>query len=198
MARVRLDLNHDGIADFTFKNKFSTGTCHSSGCSYFQRLAVLPVPGNGVVYNFFFGAVAIKPGVVIGPRLAFHGGLESMARLDTLASRGPYGSWLNVSNRYLGVKFNISGETHFGWARLSVAVQLPTQITATLTGYAYETIPNKSIIAGQTKGPDDTTIEEPHASLTAPSPQPATLGTLALGAPGLSIWRREELVSDRQ
>ena len=63
------------------------------------------------------------------------------------------------------------------------------RFSATLTGYAYETIPGKAIIAGATKGPDDA---EPTASLKAPTPAPATLGMLALGAPGLSIWRREE------
>jgi hypothetical protein len=62
-------------------------------------------------------------------------------------------------------------------------------ITATLTGYAYETIPGKLIIAGATKGPDDA---EPAASLNTPIPIPATLGPLAMGAPGLSIWRRKE------
>jgi len=37
-------------------------------------------------------------------------------------------------------------------------------------------------------GPDhDSSIATPVASLTAPSPQPATLGMLALGAPTLSI-----------
>ena len=90
------------------------------------------------------------------------------------------------------------GETHYGWARLSVQVQLPLTITATLTGYAYETIPNTSINAGQV-GPNDTNIESnsiepPHASLTARAPQPATLGILALGAPVLSVWRRERSV----
>jgi hypothetical protein len=100
-----------------------------------------------------------------------------------------------VNSRYLGVKFEIKGQTHFGWARLNVQIQLPLTITATLTGYAYETIANKAITAGQTKGPGnlepDASIEEPDASLTAPSSKPATLGALAAGAPGLSIWRRE-------
>jgi hypothetical protein len=112
------------------------------------------------------------------------------------------GPWTNngkpVKDRYLGLKFNIDKKIHFGWARLNVVFNGYTGFIATLTGYAYETIPNKSIIAGQTKGPDDTTIEEPHGSLTAPSPQSASLGALALGAPGLSVWRREELVSGRQ
>jgi hypothetical protein len=78
--------------------------------------------------------------------------------------------WLvKVKNRYLGVMFKIKGKIHYGWARLSVQVQFPLTITATLTGYAYETIPNKAIIAGKTKGPEDT------------AEQTATRGRLALG-----------------
>jgi hypothetical protein len=65
-------------------------------------------------------------------------------------------------------------------------------IKATLTGYAYESIPNKPIIAGRTKGPDEASFEGPNAALTLPTREPATLAALAMGAPGLSIWRREE------
>jgi hypothetical protein len=63
-----------------------------------------------------------------------------------------------------------------------------------LTGYAYETIPNKSIIAGRTKGTDEVSkVERPLPEVVrASAPRPATLGMLAMGAPGLSIWRREE------
>ena len=32
------------------------------------------------------------------------------------------------------------------WTRLTVRVRVPLQITAALTSYAYETIPDKSII----------------------------------------------------
>jgi hypothetical protein len=107
-----------------------------------------------------------------------------------------------VTNRYLGLKFKIKGKIHFGWARLSVVGR--QRITATLTGYTYETIPGKAIKAGQTKGTaDDPTNSDlgPDASLNSfisDTQQPATLGALAMGAPGLSIWRREEseLVGD--
>jgi hypothetical protein len=42
-----------------------------------------------------------------------------------------------------------------------------------LTGYAYETIPNKAIIAGKIKGPDVVTVQSDTA--------PGSLGRLALG-----------------
>lgn len=71
-------------------------------------------------------------------------------------------------------------------------------ITATLTGYAYETIPGKAIKAGQKKeAAGDSTNDDfgPDASLTNPisdKPQPASLGVLALGAQGVVLWRREQ------
>jgi hypothetical protein len=103
------------------------------------------------------------------------------------------GPWRNVTNRYLGLKFKINGKFHYGWARLSVkAFKGQFKIVATLTGFAYETIPGKAITAGATKGPDDT---EPAASLNSRTPEPVTLGALARGTPALSIWRREESVA---
>jgi hypothetical protein len=43
---------------------------------------------------------------------------------------------------YLGLKFVIKGKTHYGWARLAVSAQRFV-VTATLTRYAYETVPGK-------------------------------------------------------
>jgi len=135
----------------------------------------------------------------IGAKNVWRGGLQNMAvMLGSFGTSGVGGSWVNVKNRYLGVKFDIKGQTHFGWVRLNVQVQIPQIITATLTGYAYETVANQAITAGQTKGTENTNIEQPDAALTTPSPAPATLAALALGTPGLSIWRRKESVGDRQ
>ena len=66
------------------------------------------------------------------------------------------GPWLDVVNHYLGVNFQVNGQTHYGWARLSVLLHCGRgggcTFVVTLTGYAYETIPGKSINAGQTSG----------------------------------------------
>jgi hypothetical protein len=81
------------------------------------------------------------------------------------------GSWLglNKAKRYLGLKIQVRGRTHYGWARFTVVNTKRALVAASLTGYAYETIPNKPIIAGKTKATDDGVD------------QPATLGRLALG-----------------
>lgn len=104
------------------------------------------------------------------------------------------GPWKKAHSRYLGLKFWVKGKIRFGWARLNVNCMYPKAIKATLTGCAYQTIPNKPIIAGKTKGPDEVSVEGANATLTAPTPAPATLGMLAMGSPGLSLWRREESV----
>jgi hypothetical protein len=91
-----------------------------------------------------------------------------------------YGPWMNggkgVKHRYLGLKFKIKGRFHFGWARIMIATTQDL-FTATLTGYAYETIPSKEIVAGKAKGPDVTTVA------------PASLGHLAAGASAIPVWR---------
>jgi hypothetical protein len=97
-----------------------------------------------------------------------------------------------VTNGYLGLKFTVKGKIHYGWARLTVQVLGRAFIKATLTGYAYETIPNKAIIAGRTNGSNDNSVDP--VVLAAPTPQPASLGMLALGAHGVPLWRRKESV----
>jgi hypothetical protein len=86
---------------------------------------------------------------------------------------------VDVQDHYLGLAFTIRGKLHYGWARLNVSVgRRPLRINTKLTGYAYETIPNKPIITGKTKGPDVITLER------------GSLGALAAGATGLQSVAR--------
>jgi hypothetical protein len=64
-----------------------------------------------------------------------------------------------------------------------------TGIGAYASGYAYEDIANKPIIAGPTSGP---VVAPAAAPSTFPRKRLQTLGMLALGADGVPIWRREE------
>jgi hypothetical protein len=198
-SSYRLDLNHDGITDFTLLQTFT----NHSGSGGLNCLFAAVRPGNAVVGTVFghFGssASALSGGVSISRRRKFvsHGRRgEAMVCTDTFFGSATYaqGPWLNVTRRYLGLKFKILGKTHYGWARLNVKTVGKFDISATLTGYAYETIPYKRIIAGKMKGPDDeSSVEQPSpASLSTPIPAPATLGLLAIGSPALFIWRRKE------
>jgi hypothetical protein len=160
-----LDLNHDKITDFTIVNFWTTQCPDSCG----QWVYLKPPAGNseiGSVTRGWHFARALSKGSAIGPRGHFLAGTGFMAA--AFSTQGSVGPWRNVTNRYLGLKFQIKGKTHYGWARLNVTGGFGS-IVATLTGYAYETVANKAIIAGKTNGPDVITAE------------PATLGRLALG-----------------
>jgi hypothetical protein len=202
-----LDLNHDGITDFIFRNGIS---CDPARCLY--SLVVYSPHGVGNAVAFRGGrfprflAQALSHGAVIGSGRSF-ATLVGMASA-TYSGGGELrerGHWVNVTDRYLGVEFSIKGRTHYGWARLTVKVKHPFMITAVLTGYAYETIPNKRIFAGKTRGPNDATSTSGSLSgsddsgrgayLTNPipdTPQPASLGMLAVGSRGVPLWRRKD------
>jgi hypothetical protein len=60
-----------------------------------------------------------------------------------------------VKDRYLGLRFETNGQNHFGWERLSVRFS-KEGFSAILTGYAYETVPNKAIPTGKKKSAEDT------------------------------------------
>jgi hypothetical protein len=131
----------------------------------------------------------LRKGGVIGAARRFGTSFYShMAHADCASMNHSQrqGFWFNVRGRYLGFRFMIKGRVHYGWARLTMTYSR-CSFSGTLTGYAYETIPNKAIVAGQTQGPEEITQSEP---TTIPTPEPASLGLLSLGAPGLVAWRR--------
>jgi len=178
-----LDLNHDGVVDFSFDAYVETGMS-----SQFAFLRCNPRAANDVwgVASSLRGhgdEGAFLPGVRIGPggHYASH---ISMARVGVFTNGSTIqGPWANhgkgVKDRYLGLKFAINGKIHYGWARLNVTVKVQggANITGTLTGYAYETVPNKAIVTGPTKGADVVTLA------------PAGLGHLARGAGAIPTWR---------
>jgi hypothetical protein len=174
---VPLDLNHDGINDMTFNLGTSTDATN-------LRVSARQ-PTGFIGYSASIGggvasplkrrvrvsvASALKSGVRVGPKGDFRSPRAVMYvgyATITLGSSFRVGPWANVKHRYLGVKFVIKGKKHYGWVRLTTNLAIRN---AVITGYAYETIPNKSIIAGQTKGPDVVTVK------------PGSLGALAAGA----------------
>jgi hypothetical protein len=182
-----LDLNHDGNIDFVIKNSsagFSSGNrrfLYASGITTGTALN----EAVGSVNKYGFLAAALKPGARIGGVRKFWNQAKMVFNCSGtecgLESSRTSGNWVNVTNRYLGLRFVIKGKVHYGWARLSVQYVRFTTLSATLTGYAYETIPGKSIVAGQTKGPDGGKRAASNASLAA-APSRASLGRLALGS----------------
>jgi len=207
IGNVYLDLNHDGIHDFRFSTTHHSGTEAAHAGTFVEtsaaRLRVYPVGPRNQIWGHSSYASALKPEVRVGPK--FRQGGFSMVGVAGISGRLSvyYGPWQGtksnrtVKNRYVGLKFLIKGQVHYGWARLTVTVKYP--LSAILTGYAYETIANKAITTGKTKGPD---VEDPDERIEPTAdqgrhpevPQSASLGMLALGATATgrkrsAIWR---------
>jgi len=184
-ARVPLyiDLNHDGVKDFVLRTMYYRGSYSEVGldasgyCNVNNAVAGKRFSRSSY---FFSAASALPAGARIGPKTKFpvqhpFMAVELFNRLHT-SQHSDVGPWVGkgqgVRNRYLGLKFVIHGKIHYGWSRVSVTLGHQRQyndVSGTLTGYAYETIPNKAIVTGKTNGRDVITF------------QPDTLGALARG-----------------
>jgi len=179
-----LILNRQAVPDFVINNLYGTShgvhfaglEGHALGSKNFFETSRTNVGGG-----YFMDPAALKRGAQIPPAGGNQGfktyGSVLQHWSDGIGGEGYFGNWFGAKDRFLGLKFQNNGETHYGWARLTVTNY---SCAATLTGFAFETIPNKPIIAGRTKGPD---------VVTMPS---ATLGHLARGASAIPAWQRED------
>ncbi len=185
---LRIDLNHDRIVDFVLHR----GTSALSTTSLRIRPAVRK--------NYIWGT--LNEGRRFASALPVHFNIKSSKHFSNKSSADygavmyfkysgsqnnhTSGQWGSQNrNPYLGLQFEIRGQRHYGWARVIIGSfgrpgLLPTYY---LTGYAYETVPNKPIIAGKTKGPDVVTV------------QPASLGHLARGASATSNWHSNQVTT---
>lgn len=193
---VDLDLNHDKSIDFDFTNEVfgrdAASPALGSGPTTYVLRAAPAQPSNRVLAiqtSTCLCAARLHKGARIGAAGNFQPGSSRLILALKRITSGvtSYGPWLGTHTGYLGLKFVIRGKTHFGWARLHVV----NSFTATVTGYAYETIPNKHIVAGDTGNTDQTTSVEQQSAL----PEPVTLGMLALGKSLRSVRRRAEVDS---
>jgi hypothetical protein len=178
-----------GTTEFTLTDRLYVITGSFSTALF----SVTAAPSAAVVGRAQMAA-AMKLGAVVGPARPFQPGKALLAgafRETQISQSSVFGQFANTSQRYLGLKFVIYGQVHYGWARFKTvkATDNPPGVIAQMTGYAFETRPNEPIAAGQTTDVSASLVLPEGATRT--SLQPA-LGLLALGSAGLDVWRREE------
>jgi hypothetical protein len=194
-APTFIDLNNDGINDVALIDIIA-----NYDHSFYASFAAAPVNG-GKIMGGDRGplgpyASALAKGANIGPSAHFS---SSQARGQIIMERfignasattiiTYYGKWIPNTQHYLGVRFLINGQTHYGWIQMSVTTT--EEFGGTVTEYAYETVANKKIGAGATSdvatSDDPARARQPIRAATGPS-----LGMLALGVDALPVWRRE-------
>ena len=176
-----LDINNDGVPDFTLT---VIGVDHTT-----LLLCDLDTPGNALETQRFGGyePAAFPAGAPIGPAQNFtsnttYGGVF-MAAFFVYSMTESWGPWNTQYKRYLGMKFLVDGEVHYGWARLTIDHFGRNFV---LQGYAYETEANTKIIAGDEGTGTKAAVDPPATPAQSPS-----LGMLAMGTAALPLWRRQ-------
>jgi len=186
-----LRLTHDATVDFLIQE---IGYSQSTTTLQLSRwLFVKAALGNAIAGEGNYPS-ALKAGADIGPGGRFINGGSNGATMAFVSlfsgsssrHHRTEGDWVNVNSRYLGLKFKIKGKFHYGWARLNVQAG-DGRITGLLTGYAYETVANRTVRAGQTRNELPANAIRPEAATPVAGP---TLGALALGAQAVPLRRQ--------
>jgi len=175
-----IDLNQDGKPDFALHNYF-VGTSSSV-----QAITIRGNPTDsqaaviGHKKTIFHYASALPLNYSIGSGI-------SKRFVNLQAGNHAYIGG-GITNQFLGLRFSVNGQVHYGWARITTKGNGFKLATIQLTGFAYETNPNTPILAGD-RGPSASA--KPAGLVGSTAATTPSLGLLSLGAVGLSAWRKE-------
>ena len=146
-VNYQIDLDDDGNVDYTLlvRSDLAHGMAQ-----------LVPAGNNEYITNPAPSPMAtpIEKGVEIGVTsqvwkglIVYPNGYNYLGTLTTLgktvAEQG--GGFTGKSDKYVGLKFKIGSQTHYGWARLDAR---DDSRQYTLKDFAYESTPDKSILAG--------------------------------------------------
>ena len=148
-----LDLNNDANSDFIL-NVNTVKTMQST----YSSVSASPLNGNAVKDTLVsavnvsipleFNAV-IDSNILLQQSWQTSGSHKLRARFSGINS----GLWIVGLDNYLGLRLLQSGQTYYGWVRLSVSMPVGGPgafATVNIRDYAYNSIPNQPILAGQT------------------------------------------------
>lgn len=159
-----LDLNNDGTVDFQLTQVDSSTTSVGFQIN-FKSFLIAPtgatndVLGDGASSSGSFAyPFALNSGAIISNGQAqwnntgFSSGY-SILNANVVIDLGgtnyslSAGNFINVTDKFVGLRFDLSGETYYGWARLDVNTDGTNWV---IKDYAYNSTPDQPINAGQT------------------------------------------------
>lgn len=156
---VSYDIDGDGTDDFAFVQATISSGERPLILAYGSNIANRFAGYAGPYFNY---GNALDEGTTIDANLTFlattqtaNGAARDDARAflaSTYPGYGAYGPFADdgVTDKYLGVRFVAgAGTTHYAWFLLSSGA---SSSSLTVQGYAYETMPNTAIVAGDQGG----------------------------------------------
>lgn len=134
-----LDLNNDGTDDFRIWHNGSSNLYISP---LVATNAVLGSGGATFAYPF---ALNLNDPINAGAGTFFTNGFAGGFQSLNYGSCS-FGNWCSITDGYMGLRFDIGGNTHYGWVRLDVNA---SGSVWSVKDYAYEDVANASIDAGE-------------------------------------------------
>ena len=158
-----LDLNNDGQFDFDFRH-FNPG--------FMKAVEVYCYPDGNIegVLCDYQTPKALNLKEEIGPSAGtwvntFSGSVNSA--LFLISDDLPGSAWDNAKDKYIGLRFQLSGNWFYGWARLDISAGVSS---FTIKDYAYNDVPNEMIKAGSVMSGVSNDSEENNKIKLFPNP----------------------------
>jgi hypothetical protein len=148
-----LDLNNDGVKDYRMVTLDVTGS--SSGVVYSAKGAgVYPLGQNEILTDGSSYVQVLNNGDAIGANQNVWSATSSAFALNVKFKTQymgqtvtyTYGLWNGVTDKFMGVKFDINGSWHYGWVRMDVNANADSIV---IKGFAYNAQPNSPLTAGE-------------------------------------------------
>lgn len=155
-----LDMNNDTTPEFTISAIAVSGSI--SSFSYNGVGVALTTPGTaeGAIGHpatsfpgnyadtLALGTMIDNTGTFLSAPASSSNAALLLTGVGTVGGVIPFsvGSWLGVTDKYLGLKFMIGTNTHYGWARMDAAGD---GTSFTIKDYAYNSTASQGIPAGQ-------------------------------------------------
>lgn len=144
-----LDLNNDNQFDFDLK---LSGYYSSYMSDRMTLLKISPASGNAVMdvvqtAPFYHFVLANNAGHQLNATQNWGSAYNEILarRQQSVVYSNFIGNWAGATDKFIGLKFQIAGATHFGWARLSVDSDINS---FTLKDYAYDSVANENFFTG--------------------------------------------------
>ncbi len=164
---VSWDIDGGGATDFRFYNDASIGAHYISAV----RQPVSNAANAWVGGTNDLQLTSLPVNFAIGPGGGFQNSTHALFTLN----RAAYGG-LHLGTEYVGFKFLITGQQHYGWANITLGDN-----SLTFNDWAYESTANTAIPAGAT------------VAVPEPAQSAAGLGLLALGTAGVAAFKRRAI-----
>jgi hypothetical protein len=169
-APYMLDFNNDANPDLIFSVQHVVGSASTSGVqfTYVGDVCAVEFPaGNqviGAVSSSSFAISALNAGDPISAAQNFGGSSSAALAVNVLVTApglGTFpisqGAFLAASNKFLGAKFVVGANTHYGWVQLSAN---GTASQLTIHDFAFNGTPSGALNAGQMVGLENVNVED--------------------------------------